>query len=117
MSSEWPPARAIVAVEMHQADLLAFEPGDIAGRILDVEVDVVGRIVGPGRADDEFGLEIDRTRLVLGGRIDQRKGHEHHHGEAEKGVEQDVGERNECAVVVLVADWFHDVPTSPRAAN
>jgi hypothetical protein len=83
-------AAEIVAIEMHQAGLAGAKPDEIAGRILDVEVDILASAVRPGERDEELGLGIDRTSP--GDRIDQQEREHEHHDEAEQGVEQQIGE-------------------------
>ena len=43
-------AAAVVAVEHHEAGLALVVPDDVAERVLGIEVDVVGMVVGPGHA-------------------------------------------------------------------
>jgi hypothetical protein len=59
-------AAEVVPVEVHQAGFPGAEPDKVLGRVLDVEIDVGFRSVGPGQRDQEFGLGIDGADLAVG---------------------------------------------------
>ena len=80
----------VVAIEMHQPGLALAEPDEVAGRVLDIEVDILAAPVRPGEGDEELGLGIDRAGLR--DRIDHEEGEHEHHDEAEQRVEQQIGE-------------------------
>src|SRR6202008_1095794 len=59
-------AAAIIAVEREKTGFAMPIPGDIADRILDEEIEVVGMVVGPIQRDDEFGLGVNLAVLCIG---------------------------------------------------
>ena len=50
---------AIVALQRHQPDFFLIVPDELAGGVLDIEIDVVRMLVRPGHGDQELGLLLD----------------------------------------------------------
>src|SRR5262249_23486290 len=89
-------AAAVVAIEHHEATLARVIPDDVAERILGVEIDVVGMLVGPGHGDDELGLRLDLAFLCF-------RVHRQERDEEKKGDNLQALEEHEAEGIELLA--------------
>jgi hypothetical protein len=96
---------AVVAVEHQEAGLPLVIPGDVAERILDIEVNVVRVIVRPAHRDDELGLALDLA--LLGLRIHHQKREEKQKRNDLQRLEQHHAERIKGSLARIIAEAVH----------
>src|SRR5882672_7255517 len=87
---------------------------ELAGRILHVEVDVVGMLVGPCHGDDELGPLDDLAGV--GRRLHRQEGNKEQEGKHLQRLEQNNREGVETVLPVVERAFHADFPNEPTAS-
>ncbi|MGY3489244.1 hypothetical protein ACVW1C_007127 [Bradyrhizobium sp. USDA 4011] len=98
-------AAAIVAIERQEAGLAMPVPGDVAGRVLHEQVEIVRMVVRPVHRDDELRLGVDLAFLGIRRHREQRE--EEQEGDHLRRLEQHDTERIECFLARIEPELVH----------
>ena len=96
---------AIIAVEGEETGLAPAIPGNVAGRVLHEQIEVIRVVVRPVHRDEEFGLGIDLA--VLGVRRDRQQRQEEQEGDHLQRLEQHHAERVERLLARIETEVIH----------